>query len=193
MKVKSILILLLIVASFKCYSQKSNQFRFYYGFADSELLRNEDLVGSASYDNSNSYEFGIKYLRKLSNKLSIETGINVFNSEIKITLAFTGTPVNFRQEELKLVSIPIYVNYSLGKYFYINGGPIFDFQNGEESFDSQSGIGYGIGIGGKYNFDNFLIYINPNFKRHSFIPFEKENYHQKLTQIGIQMGIGYYF
>ena len=193
MKIKSTLILLLIVASFKCYSQKSNQFRVYYSFTDSELLRNEDWLGGARYDNSNSYEFGFKYLRKLSNKLSIETGINIFYSEIKITPAYTGIPVNSRKEELKLISIPVYANYSLGKYFYINGGPIFDFQNGEKSFDSQSGIGYGIGVGGKYNFDNFLIYINPNFKRHSFIPFEEEDNHQKLTQFGIQIGIGYQF
>jgi len=151
------------------------------------------LLGTAGYDNNNSYEFGFRYLRKLSNKLSIETGINIFSSEVKITPAYTGTPLNSRQEELKLVSIPIYVSYALGKYFYINCGPIFDFQSGEESFDSQSGIGYGLGIGGKYNFDNFLIYINPNFKRHSFIPLEKENYHQKLTQFGIQIGIGYEF
>ena len=72
MKIKSTLILLLIVASSKCYSQKSNQFKVYYSLTDSELLRNEDLDGVASYINSNSYEFGFKYLRKLSNKLSIE-------------------------------------------------------------------------------------------------------------------------
>ncbi|PXY02931.1 hypothetical protein DF185_02220 [Marinifilum breve] len=193
MKAKSILILLLIVASFKCYSQNDNELRIYYGFVDSELLRNGDLAGSGGYDNNNSYEFGLKYLRKLSNKLSLETGINFLNAKVKITPAFTGTPVNSRQEDLKLVSIPIYANYSIGKYFYINGGPILDFQSGEESFDSQSGIGYGIGIGGKYKFDNFIIYVNPNFKKHSFIPFEKENYHQKLTQFGIQIGLGYEF
>ncbi len=193
MKGKSVLILLLIVTSFKCYSQNSNQLSVYYGFADSELLRNEELTGSASYDNNNSYEFGFKYLRTLSNKLSIETGINFFNTEVIITPAFTGTPVNPRQEELKLVSIPIFASYSLGNYFLINGGPIIDFQSGEGSFDSQSGIGYGIGIKGKYNFDRFVIYVNPNFKRHSVIPFEKENYHQKLTQIGIKIGVGYEF
>ena len=59
--------------------------------------------------------------------------------------------------------------------------------------EPKEGFGYGIGFGGKYSFDKFLIYLNPNFKRHSVVPFEKENYHQKLTEFGIQLGIGYEF
>lgn len=193
MKIKLVLPLLMIIGSLKCFSQTSNEFSFYYGLVDSELLRNDNLAGAGSYDNRNSFEFGLKYLRAISNKLSIETGINYISTKVKITPAFTGTPVISRQEDLKLISIPIYAYYSFGKYFYINGGPLLDFQIGEKSFDSQSGIGYGVGIGGKYNFKKFLIYINPNFKRHSFIPFEKEKYHQKLTQVGIQLGIAYEF
>ncbi len=192
-KFRLILLLVTISISIKCYTQNNNQFSIYYGFTDSALLRSENLSGNASYKTHNSYEFGFKYLRKLSNQFSIETGINIFYSKIKITPAFTGMPINSRQEQLKLISIPIFANYSLGKYFYINTGPLLDFQNEEKSFDSQSGIGYGIGIGGKYNFGNFLIYINPNFKRHSFIPFKKEKYHLKLTQFGIKIGIGYVF
>ncbi|PID69280.1 MAG: hypothetical protein CR989_02520 [Flavobacteriales bacterium] len=193
MKTYSTLLLLFIITSLKSYSQNANEFRIYYGFVDSKLLSSKELDGGASYDNSNSYEFGFKYLKKLSNKLSVETGINFIRAKVKITPEFMGTPVNSSQEDLKLVSIPFYVNYCFGKYFYINGGPTLDFQKGEKSFDSQSGIGYSLGVGGKYNFKNFLIYINPNFKRHSLISFEKENHYQKLTQFGIQIGIGYKF
>jgi hypothetical protein len=193
MKMKFLLALIIILISLECYSQQSNELRTYFGSIDSKLLRNESLVGGASYDNENSYEFGVKYLRKLTSKLSLETGINYLSTKVKITPSFTGTTVNSKQENLKLISIPIYANYSFGKYFFLNGGPILDLQNSTESFDSQSGIGYGIGLGGKYDFDKFLIYLNPNFKRHSVIPFEKENHHQKLTEFGIQLGVGYKF
>ena len=186
-------LLIILLIEIQCYSQNLNGLRTYYGVIDSELLRNENLDGGANYDNENSYEFGLKYLRKISKKFSIETGINYMNCKVKITPAPTGMPVNSRYENLKIISVPIFANYSLGKYFFANGGPIVDFQNSEESFDSQSGIGYGIGIGGKYKFDGFLIYINPNFKRHAFIPFDKEKYHQKLTEFGMQFGIGYDF
>lgn len=174
-----------------CYAQKTNQIQIYYGFVDSELLRNDELDGAASYDNKNSYEIGIKYLKNISRNFRIETGINFFKARVKITPSFTGVPVTSTFEKLRIVSIPIYANYSFGKFFFINGGPILDFQNSKKSFDSQSGIGYGIGVGGKYSFNNFVIYLYPNFKRHSSIPFKKENYHQKLTEFGMQIGIGY--
>tara|TARA_B100000787_G_C16047354_1_gene229651 strand:- start:59 stop:643 length:585 start_codon:yes stop_codon:yes gene_type:complete len=194
MKIK-LLSLLIITLFFKidCYSQKSNEFRTYFGIIDSKLLRSENLDGGATYNNENSYEFGIKYLRKLTPKLSIETGINFMSSKVKINPNLIGANIEPYYENLKMVSIPMYINYSIGKYFFLNGGPILDFQNSTELFDSQSGFGYGIGFGGKYSFDKFLIYLNPNFKRHSVVPFEKENYHQKLTEFGIQLGIGYEF
>ncbi len=192
MKTKSIIILILIIASFQCYSQKNNQFRFYYGFADSKLLTNVGLDGAASYDNKNSYELGFKYLRKISGKLSLETGINIFKSDVEITPSYMGTPVSPITEKLNLITIPVYANYSLGKYFYVNGGPVLDFDIGEStSYDAQTGIGYGLGIGAKYNFDNFFIYINPNFKRHASISFQQNSYRQRLTQFGIQIGVGF--
>jgi len=50
-----------------------------------------------------------------------------------------------------------------------------------------------IGFGGKYHFNNFLIYVNPNYKRHAVVPFEKEIYPEKLTEFGIQFGLGLKF
>lgn len=194
MKIKFFRTLIIIVLlNLKCFSQQSNEVRTYFGIIDSELLRNDNLHGGASYNNENSYEFGVKYLRILTPKLSIETGINFMSSTVKIKPTFMGANVNTYYDYLKMLSIPIYINYSIGKYFFLNGGPILDFQNSAKSFDSQSGIGYGIGFGGKYDFDRFLIFFNPNFKRHSVISFEKENYHQKLTEFGIQIGVGYKF
>ena len=194
MKTRLLLVLItLLLLKTPSFSQNSNEFRAYYGFIDSELLRNDDLVGTAGYDNEKSYEFGIRYLRKFSKKFGIETGINFMSTKVKITPAPTGMPVNSRFENMKIISVPIYANYTFGKYFFVNGGPILDFQSSKESYDSQSGIGYSIGVGGKFNFDSFLIYVNPNFKRHSLIPFEKEKYHQKLTEFGIHIGVGYEF
>lgn len=193
---KTKLLLALILALFlkiECYSQNSNEFRAYYGFVDSELLRNTDLDGAGSFDNENSFEFGLGYLKKISDKFSIQTGINFMRAKVKITPAFTGVIVDSRYENLKMISIPIFANYTFWKYFFVNAGTMIDIQSSGKSFDSQSGIGYSIGIGGKYSFKKFLIYFNPNFKRHSFTPFEKKNYNQKLTEFGIQLGIGYSF
>lgn len=186
-------LIIILLLNLKCFSQQSNEVRTYFGFIDSKLLRSENFDGGASYSNENSYEFGVKYLKKLTPKLSIETGINFMSSNVKISPNLIGANIEPYYENLKMISIPMFINYSIGKYFFLNGGPVLDVQKSTELFDSQSGFGYGIGFGGKYSFEKFLIYLNPNFKRHSVVPFEKENYHQKLTEFGIQLGIGYKF
>ena len=186
-------LIIILLLNLKCFSQQSNEVRTYFGFIDSKLLRSENFDGGASYSNENSYEFGVKYLKKLTPKLSIETGINFMSSKVKISPNLIGANIEPYYENLKMISIPMFINYSIGKYFFLNGGPVLDVQNSTELFDSQSGFGYGIGFGGKYSFEKFLIYLNPNFKRHSVVPFEKENYHQKLTEFAIQLGIGYKF
>lgn len=175
------------------FSQENNEILIYYGMSDAKLLRTDDLTGAGSEEVENLTELGFRYRRKINDRLAIETGVNYATADLKITPHYMGEPVQTRAEEFELISIPIYANYTLWKYFFINGGPMVDFQLSETSADSQSGIGYGLGFGGKYNFKNFSIFLNPNFKRHAVIPFEKEQFHQKLTEFGIQFGLGYSF
>lgn len=183
----------IILTSLNSFSQDNNEIRLLYGISDSELLRNERLDGTGSYDLENFTEIGFRYLRKINADLFLETGVNYTAADLKITPAYSGTPVSNREEEFVLISIPLYANYTLWDYFFFNAGPILDFENSGNTTDSQSGIGYGVGIGAKYNFSNLSVFLNPNFKRHAVIPFEKENHHQKLTEFGIQVGLGYRF
>lgn len=191
-KTKLFLTLFLAIITLQTYSQNSNEFRVYYGTSDSVFLI-APMYGGGGYQNEKFNEFGIKYLRLLFDNFYIETGINYAKSDVKITPEFMGEPVQSRYEKLEIVSIPVYANYIFWKYAFVNGGPILDYQTSDNSTDSQSGIGYSLGIGGKYYFNKFLIFINPNFKRHSVIPFEKENNPQKLTELGVQIGLGYKF
>ncbi|WP_298266103.1 hypothetical protein [uncultured Lutibacter sp.] len=192
-KIRIILMIVIAILTINSYSQNSNELRVYYGTSYAEFLQNQSLDGVGGYELTNFNQFGIKYLRQLSTDFYIETGISYSKSDLQITPSFTGEPIQSRYEKLEIVSVPIYANYTFWKYLFVNGGPILDFQTSDNSTDSQSGIGYGLGIGGKYNFDRFLIFVNPNFKRHSVIPFEKENHHQKLTELGVQFGIGFKF
>lgn len=172
---------------------QSNEFRAYYGFSESELLRSEELIGSGKYEVQSSTEYGVKYLRKLRENIYAEIGLNFLQVDVMITPSYTGSQVVSMMEKIKLISFPIYINFSFWDYFFFNSGPIVEFQNSTKTVDSQSGIGFSFGFGGKYNFDDFVIFINPNFKKHSFVPFKKENNHQKLTELGIQVGVGYKF
>ncbi len=193
---KTTRLFLLVVTSIiaiKGYSQNSNEFRIYYGFSDTELKRDVVLDGTGFHNVENSREIGIKYLGQIKNNLRFEFGVNYLQADLIINGAPMFPQIPTRYEKLEMISIPIYANYTLWNYLFVNAGPILDFQTSENSIDSQSGIGYSIGFGGKYDFNNFLIYVNPNYKRHAVLPFEKEKYHQRLNELGIQIGLGYKF
>jgi len=59
--------------------------------------------------------------------------------------------------------------------------------------DSQSGIGFGTGIGLKYTYNKAGIFINPFLNVHALIPFHKEKYQQHLVEGGIKFGVYYNF
>lgn len=194
MKKPSLLIFLTLLFTSLSFSQNNtNEFRIYYGLVDAELLSNKGLDGAGSTNLSSSYEFGAKYLRYLSEHFSIETGINYQYSKVTIRSNYNGIPTIYAHEDLKIISIPFYANYTFWDFVFVNGGPTLDIQTSSNSIDSQSGIGYAIGFGGIYRFNPITIFINPNFKRHAFIPFNKQSYHGKLTELGLQLGIGYTF
>ncbi|MDX1720266.1 MAG: outer membrane beta-barrel protein [Salegentibacter mishustinae] len=190
---KLLLPLLLAFFSLSAFSQTQNEIRLYYGITDSKLLRSDELIGGASYDIENSYEFGFRYLLEVTDNLALETGLNYWRGDVLITSAPMPEQTT-RTEALQTTSIPIFANYTFLDYFFVNGGPVMDFQGSEsESVDPQAGIGVGFGLGAQYAFNNFNIYVNPNFRRYAVIPFEEEDYHQKLTSFGVQLGVGYRF
>lgn len=192
---KVLLIVFCSLSNFLIHAQKSNEIKAYYGTDDSIItIFLGSLEGAGSYDVEDSYNFGVKYLRKISKNLSFETGINYFSSTVKITPSFTGyNDVTPSYENFKAISIPLNVNYTFLKYFFVNGGTMLNFQDSKNSFDKQTGLGLNIGVGAKYYFNNFLVYINPNLKQYATIPFKKENYQQRLTGFELQIGIGYTF
>ncbi len=193
MKVKLLGVFFVLLTTIFCAAQTKNEVRFYGGYVGSDLM-GEPVDGGGSSNNENTFEFGAKYLRNITKDLRIETGIALFETQVKIEPPFMGEPVQSRQETLKVIQIPLFANYSFGKYFFVNGGFILSFDKSNGTLDPQSGIGYGIGVGAKYEVKNFVFYLNPNLKRcAAFIPFEKKNYHEKLTELGVEFGIGYRF
>ena len=185
-------VLMLALQTIGC-AQAANQVGVYYGFTDSELLRKEMLIGAAGYENQESREFGIHYVRQLNRWLGVETGVNFFLATVKITPAFTGIPIDPRYENLRLISIPLMARFTYGRYFSLNAGPIFDIQDKEGSYDRQSGVGYMISLGAQYQWKHWLVFARPNFKRHAVITSERVSYPQKLTEFGVQFGLGIIF
>ncbi|SHF51384.1 Outer membrane protein beta-barrel domain-containing protein [Salegentibacter echinorum] len=191
---KILLSAFLLLISFNALAQKQNEIRIYGGITTSDISRHSKLDGDVSLDLNNTYEFGLRYLLQITQNLAIETGLNYWRGDVKINPPMNPGPnLSSRKEKLQITSIPIYANFSFLDYFFINGGPVMDFQSSDSSIDDQSGIGVGLGIGGEYSFNNFSVFINPNIRRYAVIPFEEENNHQKLTSFGVNLGLGYQF
>ena len=190
--IKYLLILTILLINGNVYCQQANELKIYVGTSKAELKRDMISPGMAGYDVNGFKELGLKYSKRLFKNFYLETGFNYSFSTVKI---YTVEPV-FRvgwYHDLEILSIPINVNYKFFKYFFVSGGPILDYQKVGINFDSQTGVGYGFGIGVEYYLKNFVVYIFPNFKKHAVIPSDEQKHHQKLQEYGIQFGIGYYF
>jgi opacity protein-like surface antigen len=191
---KLLLPLFVLFFSLNLYSQTQNEIRLYYGITDSNLLRSERVDGAGNSDIENSYELGFRYLLAITDNLALETGLNYWRGDVVTSSALPRPGESSSSQELQTTSIPIFANFTFLDYFFVNGGPVMDFQgSASQSIDPQTGIGVGFGLGAQYAFNNFNIYINPNFRRYAVVPFEEKNFHQKLTTFGVQLGIGYKF
>lgn len=83
-----------------------------------------------------------------------------------------------------MLSVPVFAEYSLGKYFYGAPGPIIDFHQSElNNFSDQSGFGYLAGLGARFGGPKLAFTVFPNYKRHSVIPFEKQENAKDVLQV----------
>jgi hypothetical protein len=192
----STLILSLILLSLTSYSQQKHEFALTYGksigTATYSILRQGFLYGAGSTDLQNNNALGLRYFRPINDKgrTKIEVGLNYSWGNLKVKPAYTGDP-EFDTPwyyDFNLISLPVYMNHSMGKYFFINYGLMLDYQNGEEDEYTGFGIGTGFGVGTRYSTEKYTFYINPKYEKHLFLS-EKGG----LIEFGILCGIAYKF
>lgn len=184
-----LLLACLFFATFSINAQSSMEVRGYFGVSGSKANWNEDLDGASSVDIENLMQIGVLFSKSISEKFSLSGGVNYSFAKVDFS---PNAPLGFlslyvHNPEFRMLSIPVYAEYALGKIFYAAAGPVVDFQLSDgNNFSDQSGIGYLVGLGAKLNANKFSFSIFPNYKRHNVIPFEKEgNYKQILQEIGV--------
>lgn len=157
----------------------------------------DELDGSASIDGKGFYTIGASYTFILSKKVELQSGLEFSRYKIRIDPPYMGEEFDISpwNEKVKLLTIPLTANINFGKYFFINGGLLFDFEvSKNNSFNKQSGIGTVLGIGLKYDFDSGLsIFANPYYKIHALIPLPLASYHQLMLDYGVGIGAKYHF
>ena len=187
--------LILTLLSLTSYSQQKHEFALTYGksigTASYSILRHGFLVGNGSTDLQNNNVLGVRYFRPINSKgrTKLEIGLNYSWGKLKVKPVYTGEPeIDPWYNDFNLISLPVYMNHSLGKYFFINYGLMLDYQDAEEDEYTGFGIGIGFGFGARYSTDRYTFFINPKYEKHLFLS-EKDG----LLEFGILCGIAYKF
>lgn len=158
----------------------------------STVYRMETLEGAGSYDGEGAIGAGLHYLKPLNNWLALETGVFYAKNRVSYTSAMRpDRGRSFASGNLHVLSAPLLVRVHFLRNFFVNAGPVVDFQLGEALIDNQTGIGAMAGVGFKYHVSTKTsLFVNPYVQQHAFIPFQREDYHLRLLTAGVRLGVG---
>lgn len=195
----ALLLSFILLIGFSARAQSDLEVRAYFGVSGSSAAPKVDLVGASSVETKQYMELGVLLSRGIGERFSLGTGVNYAFSDVDYNPNFPPCPfckyAYVHDPKFRMLTIPVFAEYKLGKVFYAAAGPVLDFQLSEgNNFTDQSGIGYLVGLGAKFQTDQFIFSLFPNYKRHSVIPFDNSpQYKDVLQEIGIQLGVGYQF
>lgn len=171
------------------YSQSALRVGTHVGFSNA-LVDQPDTYGGASLDLQKYRVLGLNFSKSWNQKWELYTGVYSAEADHVITPA-PGLDLQERTEEFSLLSIPVFGNYSFLPFAFVTAGPIFDFQLSESDYIDQSGIGYQIGVGGKYQVDRIRFALIPNFKRHGAILYDSPSHKRNVMEFGLRFEVAY--
>jgi hypothetical protein len=190
MKFKFIL-LALVILSATAFSQSKNNFSVVYGVSNADVdIHN--AVGDYGYDSRAGMLYGLTYTRTLNNKFSIETGLIFSNDKIRSESILPGFGNRIVDGTVKSFSVPVYFKFAFFKYLYADMGMLIDKQtdySDNSVVNDQSGLGFEVGIGGKYNIGRVSVFVNPYYRLYGASSSSNNN----LDEAGLKFGVGYNF
>jgi len=188
-----LLLLSLLLLSASAYCQ-SNSISVVYGVGTNTI--GNAGIGAAGYAGKGETLYGLNYTRNLSKSFSIETGLEYSTNNVLWDYEDAYDPTFKPQKaSIRIVSVPVYVNFTFLKYLFADAGVMADFETNYHSDSitpNESGIGLGLGIGGKYNFKRVTVFVNPFLQTHAIIAFQDKG-GGTLSDTGVKFGIGYRF
>lgn len=196
---KHLFIFIFLLLALNASAQSDFKIRGYYGVSGSSVARKVMFEGAGAVEMNQTQELGLILSKEFGTKFTLNAGVGYTYGKVDF---FPPCPTCFmphilwgHEPKFRMLSVPIYGEYSLGKIFYLAAGPLLDFQQSEgNNFSDQSGLGYLAGIGARASVGNFVFSLFPNYKRHGVAPFERqEGYEFIFQELGVQIGLGYSF
>ncbi|MDB5134783.1 MAG: hypothetical protein JWP37_1386 [Mucilaginibacter sp.] len=193
MKANLILLALFLLCG-QAYCQSKNSLSLVFGAGSNAI--GSIGIGGAGYQGKGETIYGLNYSRNLTKSFSIETGLEYSVNNVLWDYEDAFDPSFTPQKgSIRMLSVPVYANFTFLKYLFANAGIIADFETNYHSYSitpNQSGIGLGAGIGGKYNFNSMTVFINPFLQWHAIVAAQNEG-SGSLFDAGVKVGIGYRF
>jgi hypothetical protein len=190
-------IIVFVIGIQHSFAQDKNTLYLTYAYSGAMPVNNKRLEGAPGYDGKAASTFGLRIIARSHNIVSFESGLDFVSASFAVRPAFyPGTEMTPRRETLSLLSVPVYANLRFLKYFFVNGGALLDFdvtnKHGNTVKD-KTGLGFGVGIGGRYNLKKISILINPFFQSHGYFSLNQSGTGQSLFNAGGRVGLGYRF
>jgi len=189
----AVLAFVLSICHVVSYAQSKIEVGARFGLAGNTLHRFQRLDGGGSSEGRLSLLAGVRLVYGLTERLMLVSGLDY--ARHNLTMVGAPMPEQVRMDgRITTLSLPFGVEWSIGQWFFIHGGPSIDIQPEKwEQVDSQDGIGFSAGIGGRYALSNWSFSLIPSVKQYALMPFGKERYHQRLMTAGAVLAIGYRF
>ncbi len=161
---------------------------FYYQFVD----------GGASKSPKIGFNSNVEYISINDKKVSWGVGVGFQNSRMSIKPAFWGQADDERISHTEKSNI-LYVNYKMvfrkRDASYLSLDPLIGIQLNETtpiSYDNQTGIGFSFSWVKKVNLnETVFLKIEPKFSVFNIIPFVSKDYSERVTSIGLNIGVGF--
>jgi len=140
-----------------------------YGQCNGVTFGNSD--GDPIYSDGTLYSFGLAGYFRLYGALMLETGLIYSRNQISVKEYYYPSAT----ENITLYSIPINLAIA-SRYFFITNGITIDFEeNNSGALSNQSGIGFNLGLGGKYDFNSRIsISLGLYGQVHGITPFKPD-------------------
>lgn len=193
MTIRKITVLLFIsIATISSgFPQPKQDVSAYMGLAGNALNRFADVVGGGSSEGKLSLQAGIRYSYPLSSQVKLVSGLDYGRHNL-VLISAPLPEQHTTNARIRTLSLPAEIQWHIGNWFFIRGGPAVDVQLENDGWaDHQDGIGFSAGVGGRYPFGNWSVFLMPSVKQYGLIPFRKEPYHQRLMTMGVMVGVGY--
>jgi hypothetical protein len=189
---KMALSIISIISITTVYAQKNEIGVTIFGSLINTSISFNLLEKDTYYSVNQSYGFGLTYIRPINKLLDIETGVEYESFDASVHSVFDY----YKRSRTSLLDIPVGLRLNFMKYFYVNGGLLFDLDISTDSpLHIQTGFGSMLGLGLKYDFPTGIsLFLNPYVKFHSMLPYLiYKSGDQHILETALKLGISYHF